>query len=286
MYNGASYFILKNQRGSVTFCKDYIFLSKKAWHKDHTIKHEYGHTIQSKWLGWLYLLVIGLPSIIWAFIHSNFSTGKKYEDLVNAMKMTLVMDTSNQYLGIGLYRGDEKLEAILVNESKRQSEYAIPKLQEILEHQNVSLMDIDEMVITKGPGSYTGVRVAMTIAKTFAVIAPVKIKVVSSLAAYSGNSKAISIIDARSHKLFVGVFDQGKNIVEDQLMSIDEFDHLRKRYPDYKIVGDGELVGVESDNSQLVDNIFALSKKEEPVEQPDLLVPQYIKEVEAKKACY
>lgn len=213
-------------------------------------------------------------------------TGKKYEDLVNAMKMTLVMDTSNQYLGIGLYRGDEKLEAILVNESKRQSEYAIPKLQEILKHQNVSLMDIDEMVITKGPGSYTGERVAMTIAKTLAVIAPVKIKVVSSLAAYAGNSKAISIIDARSHKLFVGVFDQGKNVVEEQLMSIDDFEDLRKHYPDYKIVGDGELVGVESDNSQLVENIFALSKKEEPVEQPDLLVPQYIKEVEAKKACY
>lgn len=30
------------------------------------IKHEYGHTIQSKYLGWYYLLIIGIPSIIWA----------------------------------------------------------------------------------------------------------------------------------------------------------------------------------------------------------------------------
>lgn len=30
------------------------------------VKHEYGHTIQSKYLGWFYLLVIGLPSIVWA----------------------------------------------------------------------------------------------------------------------------------------------------------------------------------------------------------------------------
>ena len=30
------------------------------------IKHEYGHTVQSKYLGWTYLLVIGLPSLIWA----------------------------------------------------------------------------------------------------------------------------------------------------------------------------------------------------------------------------
>ena len=51
MYNGASYFIIQGQRGSVTFCKDYIFLSKYAKDSDNTIRHEYGHTIQSKWLG-------------------------------------------------------------------------------------------------------------------------------------------------------------------------------------------------------------------------------------------
>lgn len=33
---------------------------------DNFIKHEYGHTVQSKYLGWFYLLVIGLPSLIWA----------------------------------------------------------------------------------------------------------------------------------------------------------------------------------------------------------------------------
>ena len=30
------------------------------------IKHEYGHTVQSKYLGWFYLLVIGAPSLIWS----------------------------------------------------------------------------------------------------------------------------------------------------------------------------------------------------------------------------
>ena len=37
----------------------------------HYIKHEYGHTIQSKYLGWFYLLVIGLPSLIWSQIYSH-----------------------------------------------------------------------------------------------------------------------------------------------------------------------------------------------------------------------
>lgn len=34
-----------------------------------TVRHEYGHQIQSKILGPLYLLVIGIPSLIWAWLY-------------------------------------------------------------------------------------------------------------------------------------------------------------------------------------------------------------------------
>lgn len=37
-----------------------------------TVKHEYGHTIQSRYLGWLYLFVVGLPSIVWAGCFGNY----------------------------------------------------------------------------------------------------------------------------------------------------------------------------------------------------------------------
>lgn len=48
----------------------------------HYIKHEYGHTIQSKYLGWFYLLVIGLPSLIWAQCFDKYraKTGVDYYD--------------------------------------------------------------------------------------------------------------------------------------------------------------------------------------------------------------
>lgn len=49
---------------------------------ENFIKHEYGHTIQSKYLGLLYLLVIGLPSLIWAqcFMWYWSREGKSYYD--------------------------------------------------------------------------------------------------------------------------------------------------------------------------------------------------------------
>lgn len=45
----------------------YIIVNQFAGMK--TIKHEYGHCKQSKYLGWLYLIIIGLPSLIWAWMY-------------------------------------------------------------------------------------------------------------------------------------------------------------------------------------------------------------------------
>lgn len=49
----------------------FIFLSKYSAKKEATILHEYGHVKQSHMLGWLYLIVIGLPSILWATFGDN-----------------------------------------------------------------------------------------------------------------------------------------------------------------------------------------------------------------------
>lgn len=47
----------------------YIIINQ--WSTDKTLKHEYGHTIQSKRLGWFYLLLVGLPSIVWACLYGS-----------------------------------------------------------------------------------------------------------------------------------------------------------------------------------------------------------------------
>lgn len=67
----------KEKRGNVTLYKcnikggsislgNKVFLCKSHWNNERVIVHEIGHTKQSLMLGWLYLIVIGLPSIIWA----------------------------------------------------------------------------------------------------------------------------------------------------------------------------------------------------------------------------
>lgn len=198
---------------------------------------------------------------------------------------TVIMDTSNAYLVIALYEDDRCIDKYQEDGNKKQSEYAITYLNQMLKKNGYDILDFDEMVITIGPGSYTGVRVALTIAKTLAAISKIKIKAVSSLHAYVGKGKGISVIDARSKKVFVGVYEDNKSVVDDQLMLIEDFSEFKDKYPDYLIYGDSELVGVDKVEVDLCKNIYQASRNIDYINDVDNLVPCYLKDVEAKKIC-
>lgn len=200
--------------------------------------------------------------------------------------ISLVMDTSNSYLAVGLFKDNMCLEAFQEKGSRRQSEKAIPTLKEVLDRHHVALKDVNEMIITSGPGSYTGVRVAMTIAKTLAAVSDVRIKSVSSLAAYAGMNQALSVIDARGHKVFVGVYENGLPLIKEQVVALEDFAQLRAEYGDFELVGEIGCLGLDERECDLCANIYALGQMADPIENVDLLVPTYIKDVEAKKACY
>lgn len=178
------------------------------------------------------------------------------------------------------------LEAFQEKGSRRQSEKAIPTLKEVLDRHHIALKDVNEMIITSGPGSYTGVRVAMTIAKTLAAVSDVRIKSVSSLAAYAGMNQALSVIDARGHKVFVGVYENGLPLIKEQVVTLEDFAHLRAEYEDFELVGEVGCLGLDEKECDLCANIYALGQMADPIKNVDLLVPTYIKDVEAKKACY
>lgn len=61
----------KNKSGSISLGK-YILLCNAHKNNIRVIKHEYGHFKQSLMLGWLYLVVIGLPSFVWANWFSTY----------------------------------------------------------------------------------------------------------------------------------------------------------------------------------------------------------------------
>ena len=79
--------------------------------------------------------------------------------------LSLLLDSSNTNLSVGVCKNGQ----IVYNHSfscwQRQSELMIPEIEKALKELNLELLDFDEVVCGKGPGSYTGVRISLTIAK-------------------------------------------------------------------------------------------------------------------------
>ena len=195
---------------------------------------------------------------------------------------TVIMDTSTVYLVVALYEQGKCVQAMQKQGKQRQSEEAIIILQALLKKQGWHMLDIDEMIITLGPGSYTGVRVAMTIAKTLAVTTKIKMKAISSLLAYAGLSKAISIIDARSEKIFVGAFFQGKAVSAEEIIDIDTFASFYAKYPGYVLIGDRSVPGFEIQKPCALYETIYQTAMLAPYVQMETLVPNYIKAVGVK----
>lgn len=79
MYSEAGDFhlYLKESNGGVTLGK-YVFVYRRYNNLSHVVTHESGHVIQSRILGPLYLIVIGIPSILWAATHNAIAPQKSY----------------------------------------------------------------------------------------------------------------------------------------------------------------------------------------------------------------
>ena len=77
-YKDSKVFFVKDFPGGISL-SFMIFLNDIDLKNLKAIKHEYGHTIQSLYLGWFYLVIVGVPSIIRASIWKHYKLeDKKY----------------------------------------------------------------------------------------------------------------------------------------------------------------------------------------------------------------
>ena len=126
---------------------------------------------------------------------------------------TILLDSSNTKLAVGIAKNGIVLKSIIYEAWQEQSEHMIPELNNILETFDVKREEIDSVMVAIGPGSYTGVRIAITIAKTMGYVLHIPVYPVSSLHVLKCENKpSICIVNARSKRSYVGVY-QGKNTI-------------------------------------------------------------------------
>ena len=195
------------------------------------------------------------------------------------MKYQLILDTSSKYLVVAVADNEKVLKSIQYPAWQRQSEVAMTEINNIFEALNIKAKDIDKIIVSKGPGSYTGIRIALTIAKTLAMVLGCEIITLSSLEMFvKPVGKYVSILDARSKRAYVGRYENGLPTYEDCVLTIDELKEWISNNPDYQVVGEVKVLGLEEVEVDIAKHMFEMSKNKESVKDVDALVPTYLKE--------
>lgn len=189
---------------------------------------------------------------------------------------TLCMDTSHRYLVLALVE-DEKVVASHMEEAwKKQSETIFVELIKLMEEANWNVDEINEVVITRGPGSYTGIRIAMSIAKVLCSRKHIKLSTISTLQLYAGLKDTYVMLDARSNRAYFGNYKNGV-LIEECIKTLDEI----KMISDKEIIGDTDLIGLNKQPIDFVANFVALKNQYKIEENVHTVVPEYLKDESA-----
>ena len=148
----------------------------------------------------------------------------------------------------------------------------MPTIDKVLSESSININDISNIIVVNGPGSFTGERIAVTIAKTFAYSLKVPIRVIDALTILAlgvdDSSEKIVALEDRNGA-FVGKFDSNYKI-------IDSLQYMNKSmYSEFK---DNNKVNVDIDVDYERVYEFAMTLKEL---NPHEVKPLYIKGISA-----
>lgn len=184
----------------------------------------------------------------------------------------LFIDTSNSLI-IGVVK-DYKLTYFINEDTKETSVKVMPYLDEALTKSNLDIKDINKIFVVNGPGSFTGIRVGVTIAKIISYCLNIPIIAINELELMASNNdtNSVALIDARRGFVYGAIYDKDLNIIKEPVHIL--LTELEKFYPDeYKIIDT-----IEPD-------IIRIIKKHENDEiiNPHELKPNYLKLTEAEE---
>jgi tRNA threonylcarbamoyl adenosine modification protein YeaZ len=192
--------------------------------------------------------------------------------------ITLLLDSSNTKLAVAIAKNDEILGYKYYDAWQRQSEYMMSEINNLLKEHNIDPLEVGEIISSKGPGSYTGVRISLTIAKIWGFCRDIKVFAVSSLRILKKNdSPSLCVINARSSRSYVGIYHNDEVIMEDTLLTNEEVLKLIEEQPNLVLCGETQYLKKEGYLTDIFEQMLKIRKVSEPVEDILALKPVYLK---------
>ncbi len=198
----------------------------------------------------------------------------------------LYLDTSSPYFYAAVYQDGKILGEKNEFLAKEMSSEALPKLKELLEEVKLLPDQVDRIMIVNGPGSFTGIRVGMTIAKVYAWALKKEILPVSALTAMAlstDQNLVLPIIDARRGFVYGALYQKGKVLLPDGHYQLDKFLMEAKQYGTYTIVSNDSFPSLKTipyhPNYLKIIETFL---EEKPI-TVHFVNPEYLKRTEAEE---
>lgn len=198
------------------------------------------------------------------------------------------IDTSSSTLVAGLIKDDMLLGEIKETLGKDLSTNTLYLIEKMFNECSVDVNDINKIIVVNGPGSFTGIRIGITIAKTYAWALQKKITTISSLEAMSVSTKEekykIPYIDARRGYVFAGIYNNNNELVlENQYIKFDDLLEIAtKLNAPHVFISNDKLIEQQIEYNPDILEIVNYSKFKEEI-NPHAVNPIYLKKTEAEE---
>lgn len=182
---------------------------------------------------------------------------------------TLYIDTHYENIVLILFK-DGKIIDKKEKLSNKHSEYVVSLLDSLLNNNGITIDEIKKVIVINGPGSFTGVRIGIVIAKIIGYTKNISIKTLSYLEALALNYDSDVVLGIKDRNgVFIGEFDEKHNLVTDYYyLSNKEMEHYNKE------------VILDSNVDYL--KVYQYTREKEVI-SAHLLVPLYVKKIEVQK---
>ena len=200
----------------------------------------------------------------------------------------LYIDTSSSYLFSALVEDGKLLAEVKEEFGQSLSEVTLPKIAGLFEEAKIDPKDIDKIIVVNGPGSFTGIRIGLTIAKVYAWTLKLPITTIYSLEAMSLSSKNdcihVPIINARRGYVFGAAYDKDQKVlVKPQHIKLEDLIKQVEDVGPFELISNDEFEEL-STSSYVPDmvKIVETFKDKAPI-NPHAVNPEYLKLTEAEE---
>ena len=202
----------------------------------------------------------------------------------------LYIDTSSSYLYTAIVEDNKVLKEIKEEYGQSLSEVALPKIASMFEESKLNPKDIDKIIVVNGPGSFTGIRIGLTIAKVYAWGLNIEITTIYSLEAMAissnNNTYHVPLINARRGFVFAAIYDENYNeVLKPQHIELTNLQEKLKEIDNYEIISNDEFDDITNINSYSPDILKIVNHyKDKESINPHAVNPEYLKLTEAEES--